>query len=67
MPKNEIAFIVLVVGAFFLVVAIRGFFEWLTDWLFDRARIKPNFKEFKKAAMLAALASMVCFLSWSFI
>lgn len=67
MPTNEIAFIVLIAGVFFLIVALRGLLDWITDWLFDRAKTKPLTKDLKSAAMVAAIALTVCLLSWSFI
>jgi high-affinity K+ transport system ATPase subunit B len=67
MNTNEIAFVVLLTAGFFLVVCIKGLFEALADYLFDRVRMPPNVADVQRTSIMALVVLVVCLISWSYI
>lgn len=67
MSGNEFAFVVLVAGAFFLLVGLKGLFDLGMDYLFDRQQSMQHAKELVKLLKIAGISVVVCLVAWRFI
>lgn len=67
MTKNEVAFSVLVGGAFFLLAGLKGLFDLGMERLFDSQQRTPYAKELVTGLTVVGASAIVCLIAWSFL